>query len=324
MVRKGGLEPPRLAALEPKSSASTNSATLAKMLYFSGLAIPCHWSLALESGRSMLNSTDHYENFPVASIVLPRRLREPIAQIYAFARQADDFADEGNLPPEQRLALLDAFRAELDRIGTGQTPETPLFQTLGATIARHQLPLEPFYDLLSAFSQDVLKQRYEHFGELMDYCRRSANPIGRLLLALYGENDRRSLAFSDAICSSLQLINFLQDVAIDHAKGRIYLPQDELAKYGVSESQIARQDAQGMWWPMMRFQIERARKLLQAGAPLGKILKGRIGLELRLIIAGGDTILRKLHDTQGDVFHHRPVLRPLDWLHMTYRALRAK
>ena len=272
----------------------------------------------------MLNSIDHYENFPVASIILPRRLREPITHIYAFARQADDFADEGDFPPELRLSRLNAFRAELDRIREGQPPATPLFQLLAGTIRTHHLPLEPFYDLLDAFSQDVVKQRYVHFGEVMEYCRRSANPVGRLLLHLYGETDRRSLAQSDAICASLQLINFLQDVAIDYAKNRIYLPQDELAKFGVSEAQIARGDTGGQWWPMMRFQIERARKLLQAGAPLGKTLKGRTGLELRLIIAGGDTILRKLHQAQGDVFHHRPVLRAPDWLRMAYRALRAK
>ena len=272
----------------------------------------------------MFSAVDHYENFPVASIVLPRRLREPVRHIYAFARQADDFADEGDIPAEERLAKLHAFRMELDRIRDRLPPETRLFQTLNDTIAGYHLPLEPFYDLLSAFSQDVVKHRYEHFGEVMDYCRRSANPVGRLLLALYGETDRRALAYSDAVCSSLQLINFLQDVAIDYAKDRVYLPQDELAKYGISETQIARGDAGSMWWPFMRFQIERTRKLLQAGAPLGKTLKGRIGLELRLIIAGGDAILRKLHEAQGDVFRRRPVLKPIDWVGMTYRALRAK
>ncbi len=272
----------------------------------------------------MLNSVDHYENFPVASVILPRRFRAPVRHIYAFARQADDFADEGDLAPAQRLARLNAFRAELDHIRDGRPSETPLFQTLAETIRTHQLPLQPFYDLLDAFSQDVVKQRYAHFGEVMDYCRRSANPIGRLLLALYGETDRRALAQSDAICSSLQLINFLQDVAIDYAKGRIYLPQDELEKYRITEAQIGRGDASGAWWPFMRHQIERARRLLQAGAPLGKRLKGRIGLELRLIIAGGDAILRKLHEAEGDVFHHRPTLGPRDWLRMTYRAVRAK
>lgn len=272
----------------------------------------------------MLNTVDHYENFPVASIILPRRLRRPIRHIYAFARQADDFADEGDLPPEQRLAMLNGFRRELARVRQGQQPESPLFAALAETIRAHSLPLQPFYDLLDAFSQDVVKQRYAHFGEVMEYCRRSANPVGRLLMALYGETDRRALAQSDAICSSLQLINFLQDVAVDYAKGRIYLPQDELEKYRIAETQIARGDAGGAWWPFMRHQIERARRLLQAGAPLGRTLKGRVGLELRLIVAGGDTILRKLYDAQGDVFHHRPVLEPGDWLRMAYRAVRAK
>jgi squalene synthase HpnC len=272
----------------------------------------------------MLNTVDHYENFPVASIVLPRRLREPIRHIYAFARQADDFADEGDVAPEQRLLNLNAFRTELDRIRDAGQPETPQFLILAETIRAYHLPLDPFYDLLDAFSQDVVKQRYAHFGEVMEYCRRSANPVGRLLLHLYGETDRRSIALSDAICSSLQLTNFLQDVAIDYAKDRIYLPQDELAKYRITEAQIARGDASGTWWPFMRFQIERARKILQAGAPLGRTLKGRIGLELRLIIAGGDTILRKLYDAQGDMFHHRPSLGTADWFHMAYRAVRAK
>ena len=131
-------------------------------------------------------TTKHYENFPVASILLPRRLRRPVGLIYTFARQADDFADEGDLEPAQRLALLDGFRAELDRIKDGKTPETPLFQDLAPMIAQYRLPLEAFYDLLDAFSQDVVKSRYANFGEVMDYCRRSANPVGRLLLHLYG------------------------------------------------------------------------------------------------------------------------------------------
>lgn len=272
----------------------------------------------------MLNGVRHYENFPVASLVLPRRFREPVRRIYAFARQADDIADEGDAAPDERLARLAAFRAELDRIRSGQVPATPLFQALAATLREHALPLEPFYDLLDAFSQDVVKHRYAHFGEVMDYCRRSANPVGRLLLALYGETDRRALAQSDAICAALQIINFLQDVAVDYAKGRIYLPQDEMEKYGVTEAQIARGDSGGTWWPFMRFQIERARKLLAAGAPLGKRLRGRVGLELRLIIAGGEAILRQLHESRGDVFRHRPVLRTADWARMILRAVRAK
>lgn len=266
----------------------------------------------------------HYENFPVASVLLPMHLRRPIALIYAFARNADDFADEGDLPPEQRLALLDGYRRQLDLIATSQALDDQLFIALAGIIKQHHLPVQLFHDLLDAFSQDVVKMRYENLGEVMDYCRRSANPIGRLLLHLYGEVDERNLAYSDAICSALQIINFLQDVAIDYRKNRIYIPQDELRKFRISEKQIANGDAEGAWWPLMQFQIERTRRLLQAGAPLGLALQGRIGLEMRSIIAGGETILRKLHRSRGDMFHHRPVLRPWDWAYMMYRAIRAK
>jgi squalene synthase HpnC len=263
----------------------------------------------------------HYENFPVASWVLPGPLRAPVRAIYAFARQADDLADEGSMPDAQRLASLSAFSRELDRIEAGQTSESPLFHELAGHVRAHGLPLGLFRDLLSAFSQDVVKHRYGDFAEVMDYCRRSANPIGRLLLHLYGERDPRSLAYSDGICSSLQLINFLQDIAIDFRKGRVYLPQDELARYRVSERQIAAGDTGGAWEPMMRHQIERARRILQAGAPLGRVLKGRIGMELRMIVAGGERILRKLHRSRGDVFRQRPVLDKTDWAVMFGRAL---
>ena len=264
---------------------------------------------------------DHYENFPVASWLLPKRLRRPVEAIYRFARCADDIADEGDAQPAARLAQLAAYYAELDRIENGETPTDPVFGPLAAAIRSHAIPLAPFRDLLSAFAQDVEKTRYAHFGEVMDYCRRSANPVGRLMLHLYGDHDPRHLAYSDAICSSLQLINFLQDIAVDFKKNRIYLPQDELATHHVSESQIATGDTRGMWRTMMLRQIERTRKLMQAGAPLGRQLKGRIGLELRVTILGGETILRKLHADPGCVFHNRPVLTKKDWIFMLGRAL---
>jgi squalene synthase HpnC len=269
-------------------------------------------------------SVNHYENFPVASWVLPARFRRPVRTIYAFARQADDFADEGDAPPQERLRNLAAFSAELDRIESGRAPHSPLFQSLAAIVRERDLPLAPFRDLLSAFSQDVTKRRYADFGEVMDYCRRSANPIGRLLLHLYGETGPRSLAYADGICASLQLINFLQDIEIDHRKGRIYLPQDEMRSYGVSDEQIARRDAGGAWRGFMRHQIDRARRMLQAGAPLGRVLKGRVGLELRMIVLGGERILKQLHEADGDVFRHRPVLNARDWAYVFLRGLAAR
>lgn len=269
----------------------------------------------------MDHALQHYENFPVASILLPRYLRHPVQVIYAFARQADDIADEGDDLPKVRLKKLQQYVAELDLIERGETTDKPLFRDLASVIQQYQLPLQYFRNLLDAFSQDVHKTRYTNFGEVMDYCRRSANPIGRLLLHLYRQTDARQLALSDNICTALQLINFLQDIALDFHKGRIYLPQDELARYSIREQHLTRGDASPQWWPFMQFQIERTRKILQTGAPLGKQLSGRIGLELRLIILGGERILQKLHRTQGDIFYQRPVLKPVDWMYMLYRAV---
>ena len=263
---------------------------------------------------------DHYENFPVASVLLPRRLRKPVAAIYHFARAADDIADEGDLPDGERLRRLDEFRAELTRIGENEMPLTPLFSNLAAEIRQHALPLQPFYDLLDAFSQDVVKKRYANFDELLDYCRRSANPVGTLLLHLYGEATPVNLAYSDAICTSLQLINFWQDVAKDYAIGRIYLPLDELAQHGVSEEHISQGISDGHWRALMKFEVDRARAIMISGRPLGSILTGRIGLEMRMIIAGGLRILSKLETADYDMFNQRPVLRPFDWVIMLIKS----
>jgi squalene synthase HpnC len=270
---------------------------------------------------SAATSVEHYENFPVASLVLPARLRPPVATIYRFAREADDIADEGDAAPADRLAALDERLAELSRIESGATPESALYQALAETIRAHDLPLVPFRDLLDAFRQDVTKTRYADFGEVMHYCRRSANPVGRILLHLFGHSEPRSLALSDGICSALQLTNFLQDVAGDYARGRIYLPLDELARFRVDEGMIANGDGGPRWQALMRFQIERTRRMLQAGAPLGRVLDGRIGLELRLIVMGGARILEKLSAVDGDVFRRRPFLRPLDAPLLLWRAL---
>jgi len=269
-------------------------------------------------------SVEHYENFPVASLLLPAPLRRPVSAIYRFARSADDFADEGDLTPPARLALLDGYRAELDRLKAGRAPVAPLFQELHEIIASHRLPLAPFYDLLDAFSQDVTQARYASFAEVMAYCRRSADPVGRLMLCIYGRSDENNIASSDAICSALQLVNFWQDVEIDFLKNRIYLPQDDMERFGVSEAQIAARDASGGWWSLMRFQIERARSLMLSGAPLAARLPGRIGLEIGTVVQGGLRILEKLERVQGDVFRRRPALKPLDWPLILFRAAAAR
>ncbi len=268
---------------------------------------------------------DHYENFPVASWLLPRHLHAPVAALYHFARSADDIADEGDLLPEERLRQLAAYAAELDRIAANQPCDTPIFQRLASAVRRHDLPLPLLHDLLDAFRQDVRQTRYATYAELLDYCRRSANPVGRLLLRLYRAESPQQLAWSDAICTSLQLINHWQDVAIDITKkpGRIYLPQEDIDRYGVTEAQIIAGAIEGpdaRWCTLMRFEVDRARTLMREGAPLGRSLPGRIGLELRLIIAGGLRILDKIEAVDYDVFRQRPVLRGPDWPLLLWRA----
>lgn len=263
----------------------------------------------------------HYENFPVASIILPARLREPVAWIYRFAREADDIADEGDAAPARRLEALAQRQADLDRIADGVEPQLDLYRAVSEVIRAHRLPVQLFRDLLDAFTQDVTTTRYENFADVMDYCRRSANPVGRLLLHLQAETAPRNLEWSDRICSSLQLINFLQDVAIDFRKGRIYLPQDEMRRFGIDETRIERGDASGPWATFMQFQIERTRNMLLEGAPLGRALSGRFALELRMIVSGGERILEKLAGVAGDVFRARPVLTAIDWPLLLVRAL---
>lgn len=277
------------------------------------------------TNESLTLANTHYENFPVASVLLPSHLREPIGLIYSFARQADDFADEGELSVEQRQTLLNGFRDELDLLRAYIKPQTAFFSTLGQMMAKWQLPIKPFYDLIDAFSQDVVKTRYANYGEVLDYCDRSANPIGRLLLHLYGKATPHNIQLSDNICSALQIINFLQDIAIDFKKNdgkqRIYMCQDELLVFGIAEQQIKNQVVDERWQQFMQFNLQRVSELLQAGKPLGRILTGRIGFEMRMIIAGGERIIYKIKRVNGDIFTHRPTLNQWDWSLMFLKAL---
>jgi len=264
---------------------------------------------------------DHYENFPVASLLLPRRLRRPIEAIYRFARSADDIADEGDATPQERLAGLATYREQLVRIARGETCDHPVFAPLARAIGDWQLPLPLFHDLLDAFAQDVVKTRYASHEEVLDYCRRSANPVGRLLLHLFGRATPDNLARSDAICSALQLANFWQDIAIDWQKDRVYLPQEDLARFGVDEAQIAAGRCNEAWTALLAFEVGRTRALMQAGAPLVHALPGRLGWEIRLTVQGGLRILERTDRVRGDVFRQRPRLGGGDWLAIVGRSL---
>ncbi|WBX91506.1 squalene synthase HpnC [Achromobacter mucicolens] len=275
-------------------------------------------------------SIDHYENFPVASLLLPRRLRGAVTDIYRFARAADDIADEGSATDEERLAQLAAFRTELHRIGAepgtppapGLPPLSDIFAPLAQTIARHQLPITPFYDLLSAFEQDLTVKRYDDYPALMDYCSRSANPVGRLMLHLFQASTPQNITESDAICTGLQQVNFWQDVRVDWHKHRVYLPQEDLRRHGVSDEDLAACRLTPAWRELMAFQVERTRALLHFGAPLARRLPGRIGLELRLVVQGGLRVLERIEASSYDVFMNRPELGAKDWAIMLWRSIK--
>lgn len=271
-------------------------------------------------------SVDHYENFPVASLLLPRALRWPITVIYRFARSADDIADEGNATPAERLAALATYRATLADIRAGNVPATGLFHDLAQVTECYTLPLNLLEDLLSAFEQDVSTHYYDDFQALRDYCARSANPVGRVVLHLAGHTQPMKLQWSDYICTALQLINFWQDVGLDWQKGRVYVPASELTLFDLTPEDIGRfqtgEPCTPRWRELMAFQTKRARKLMLAGAPLIRTLPGRLRWEIALTMEGGLFILDKIDAVRGDVFRQRPTIKTLDWLRLLRRAIR--
>jgi len=267
-------------------------------------------------------SVDHYENFPVASVLCPPALRPAVVAIYHFARTADDLADEGDASTADRAAALRDYRADLAAVVAGQPP-SPRWTRVYAPLAREMHRLQPplLHDLLDAFEQDLTPPRYRDREHLLDYCRRSANPVGRLLLGLYGVSDAVSLRRSDAICSALQLINFWQDFSRDGPNGRLYVPQSDLDRHGVTAGQVlACQDS-----PAARNLIADlcawARRLMLEGAPLALSLPGRAGWELRLVVQGGLLILDKIAARRYDSLLHRPALRVWDGPRLLWRAL---
>jgi squalene synthase HpnC len=263
---------------------------------------------------------EHYENFPVASRLLPAPMRPHIAAIYAFARAADDFADEPGRSTSERLRLLDDWRARLRASvanpqpegGSPQSPPDLVFAALGHTIRQHRLPVSLFEDLLSAFRQDVTTGRYDTWPDVLDYCRRSANPVGRLVLRVAGYDDPRLDEASDAVCTALQLTNFWQDLERDWAIGRLYVPLDDRERARAPETDLAARRMTPEWREVMAVMTRRTRELFATGRRVCDGVRGRLRWELRLTWLGGSRILDKLERSGFDVFAHRPTLGPTD------------
>ncbi len=270
-----------------------------------------------------VNGVDHYENFPVASVLCPPALRPAIVAIYHFARTADDIADEGDASPQARLDTLQAYHAELLRAHASEPPSearwSVVFTPLRAAIRAHKLPLAPLAALLDAFMQDVRSPRYADRAALLDYCRRSAEPVGRLLLHLYGVTHAQALRQSDAICSALQLINFWQDLSVDLPRGRCYVPQSDLAAHGLHRLQADADDARTR--ALLRELCVWAGALMHEGAPLVHRLPGRGGWELRLVVQGGLRILETIAAMDYATLSRRPALGTRDLPLLLWRSL---
>jgi len=262
----------------------------------------------------------HYENFPVASSLLPRQLRQPISAIYAFARTADDIADEGEADAEQRLKELNDYSQKFQAMLQGETTNDPVFIALSNTIEQFNLSSESFTDLLDAFCQDVHKKRYADFSEVLEYCRRSANPVGRLLLQLVRIESPAAQKYSDSVCSALQLINFYQDISQDYDENnRIYLAQDEMHVANINEIQLAKRQNSAEFTQFMCQQICRADNMLISGYPLCRIIGGRLGLELKMTIHAAHLVAKKM--LAGTDAFCRPRLNKRDWPILAFKTL---
>jgi squalene synthase HpnC len=267
--------------------------------------------------RLTLLASEHYENFPVGSFFLPSRLRRPIHLIYAFARVADDIADEGNLPEATRIQLLDAWESSLLRAIAGESVD-PFFSELAGAVSRHALTPGHFCDLIAAFRMDARSTRYRTFGDLLIYCRHSANPIGRLLLELFGGATEDSLAASDALCTALQLTNFWQDLSVDTQRERLYIPMEDLERFGC----VGLQSGQHLR-RLVEFQVRRTREIFRTGRALIALAPRALRIEAALTWHGGMRILEKIESQNYDCMRQRPALSLGDKIFIFARAAKS-
>jgi len=295
--------------------------------------LDCSWTEEESITYCARLTKGHYENFPVGSALIPRTLQPAVHSLYAFMRTADDFSDEGRHPgdEEERLAYIKTWDAMLSDCENGKAKH-PIFIALRATLAKHPLPAPWLHDLLRAFAMDCTVRRYATFNDLLGYCRLSANPVGRLLLTLFGYRDEALYRLSDAVCTALQLANHWQDVAVDLEKDRIYLPQEHMQKFGVDLSsppvvgggsmdprpKTAGDDA---FRRLMAYEVTRTREFFEIGRPLPQRVQGRLRWELRFTWQGGMRILDKIEKVDYDVFTHRPVVTKADWMKIAIRTL---
>ena len=271
--------------------------------------------------KALKLASEHYENFPVISFFLPKEIRKDVAIIYWFARTADDFADEGTGGVKERISLLNFFEERFRNLLKSEF-ENSLEMALFTTIKNRNLTGSYFLDLLSAFKQDVEKNRYPDFDEILDYCRRSANPVGRLVLELNGIKNDDANQYSDKICTALQLTNFYQDTIIDFQKGRIYYPEDEMKKFQVDEKVFEIKENNFNFQQLLKHNIDRTQVMFDEGKNIFEYLKGKLKLQIKWTVKGGEEILKKIRAANFDVLNKRPELTKLDIIKLFFASVR--
>ncbi|MGI9130900.1 MAG: squalene synthase HpnC [Candidatus Methylopumilus sp.] len=274
------------------------------------------------TNQSKINLTKkHYENFTVGSLILGKDMREAITTLYAFARLGDDIADEGSRSKKERLNAIDYLRTQLKKIEFNQKITDPYFIILKKIINKYHIKINNLYKLIKAFNEDINHQNYKKFDRLLKYCDQAANPAGELILSLVKQDNKENIRRSNAICTSLALINFAQGVAEDFEKNRIYFPKDEMKKFNLKIKDIEEKNFSPQWINYKKFWIQRNYRILKKGLGLGKRIKGRLGIEISMIELAAVLLLKKMKKNDCNLFTHPPKINTLDWIFIFFKAV---
>ena len=274
--------------------------------------------ITIDQGRELKK---HYENFPVATLLFPKKIRNAATILYQFARQCDDIADEGDKSREERLQLLNQYSNEIANLKNEAPKRTPLFLDIEKVMEEYPIKVSLLKKLMRAFKQDVNKKCYLTIDELNNYCDDAANPAGEMILSLFGQNSEKNLRYSNSLCRALALIGIIQDIEEDYAKGRIYLPQDEMKKYKIKADDIQNRDFNHHWIHYKNFWINRVEQLLNEGRPLERELHGRIRLQISILIKAIELLIKRMRSAECNLFNQPPKLSKMDWAHLTIKSI---
>ena len=263
----------------------------------------------------------HYENFPVATIIFPKKIRDAATLLYQFARECDDIADEGSFSEQHRLLCLKEYKKQIVNLKKKKVIRTSLFSDIKKVVDNHELNQSLFDRFILAFEQDIKKNNYQTIEELISYCNNAANPAGEMILTLFKQNTKENIVYSNSLCTALALLGMAQDIPEDYNKGRIYIPKNEMKKFKLSPTDIKNKNFGRNWIIYKKFWIKRIEDILQHGKPLEKRLEGRLKLQIRILIKAAELLTKRINKSKCDLFNHPPKLSKLDWLCITLKSI---